>query len=258
MLTFKNVNIITRVLLLVFALLKVLNYISFLWFLLIGVVWLTLTIIGSFHIRWNYFLKAKHHNYSITEEFISLTFDDGLHPEFTPKVLKLLKQFNAKATFFLIGKNIEDHSELLKEMIQQGHTIGNHTYSHSNNFGFLKTKEVISDLQQTHTVVEKLVDLKMNLYRPAFGVTNPRISRAVQKLNLTTIGWSIRSMDTTKISKEKILKKITNNIKKGDVVLLHDTSDKTIEVLEQLLVFLEKRNLKSITVDQLHNIKAYA
>jgi len=258
MLTFRNVNIIARVFLLIFALLKVLGYISFLWLFVFGFVWLTVTIIGSFHIRWNYFLKAKHSKYDVDNDVVALTFDDGLNAEFTPKALKLLKQFNAKATFFLIGKNIENHSELLNEMIQQGHSIGNHTYSHSNNFGFLKTVEVIADLQQTNAVVEKLVGLKMNLYRPAFGVTNPRISRAVQKLNLTAIGWSIRSLDTTKISKEKVLNKITNNIKKGDVVLLHDTSDKTVEVLEQLLLFLEKRNLKSVTIDQLHNIKAYA
>ena len=158
----------------------------------------------------------------------------------------------------MIGKNIERHPEILKDMIQQGHMIGNHTYSHSNNFGFLKTKEVISDLEQTQTIVKKMVGLKMNLFRPAFGVTNPRINKAVQSLNLMTIGWSIRSLDTTNISKEKILHRITKNIKKGDVILLHDTSQKTVEVLEQLLVILEKRKLKSVTVDQLYNLKAYA
>ncbi len=258
MLTYKNVNRVTVFLLLVFILLKVIFSISFLWFIIIGIFWLTLTIIGSFHIRWNYFLKAKHYNYQVSNEVIAITFDDGIHPEFTPKVLKLLKKYNAKATFFLIGKNLESHPEILKDMIQQGHVIGNHTYSHSNDFGFLKTEEVISELQQTHTIVEKMVGLKMNLFRPAFGVTNPRINKAVQTLNLITIGWSIRSLDTTKISKGKILRRITKNIKRGDVILLHDTSQNTVEVLEQLLVFLEKRKLKSVSVDQLYNLKAYA
>ena len=258
MLTYKNVNRVIVALLLVFILLKAMILISFLWIFLLGLVWLTLTIIGSFHIRWNYFLKAEHHNYQINENTIAITFDDGIHSEFTPKVLKILKQYDAKATFFLIGKQLEGQEEILKDIIQQGHTIGNHTYSHSNNFGFLKTKEVVSDLKKTQAVVEDLVGLKMNLFRPAFGVTNPRIAKAVDSLELTTIGWSIRSLDTTKISKEKILNKITKNINKGDVVLLHDTSQKTIEVLEQLLVFLENRKLKSITIDQLHKLKAYA
>ena len=100
MLTYKNVNRITGILLLVFVLLKVLLSISFLWLIIIGILWLTLTIIGSFHIRWNYFLKAKHQNHQISDEVIAITFDDGIHAEFTPKVLRLLKQFDAKATFF--------------------------------------------------------------------------------------------------------------------------------------------------------------
>ena len=258
MLTYKNVNRVIVALLLVFILLKAIISISFLWIFVLGLVWLTLTIIGSFHIRWNYFLKAKHDNYQINENAVAITFDDGIHSEFTPKVLKLLFDYNAKATFFLIGNQLEDKEEILKNIIQQGHTIGNHTYSHSNNFGFLKTKDVISDLKKSQAIVEDLVGLKMNLFRPAFGVTNPRIAKAVKSLQLIAIGWSIRSLDTTKISKEKILNNITKNLNKGDVILLHDTSQKTVEVLEQLLVFLENRKLKSITIDQLHKLKAYA
>jgi len=258
MLTFKNVNIITRALLLIFALLKVLNYISILWLFVIGLVWLTLTIFGSFHIRWNYFLMAEHHNYQVKENAIALTFDDGPNKEFTPKVLALLEKFNAKATFFLIGNQIEENQELVNEIIAKGHTIGNHTFSHTNNFGFLKTKDVILDLEKNTVLVEQLFQLKMKLFRPAFGVTNPRISKAVKKLNLATFGWSVRSLDTTKDSKEKIVARLTNNIKRGDVVLLHDTSQKSVEVLEQFLVFLENNKIQTLTIDQLFNTPAYA
>jgi len=258
MLTFKNVNIITRTLLLVFALLKVLNYSSVLWLLIIGIVWLILTIIGSFHIRWNYFLKAKHHNYQVKDKEIAITFDDGPNKEFTPKVLDLLKKYNAKATFFLIGNQIEKNQEIVSEILRGGHSIGNHTFSHTNNFGFLKTDKVISDLKKNTALVERLFQVKMNLFRPAFGVTNPRIRKAVKKLNLQVFGWSVRSLDTTKDSKDKILARITKTLKKGDVVLLHDTSQKSVEVLEQFLVFLEKKKLQSVTIDQLFNIEAYA
>lgn len=258
MLTYKNINRVTLLLLLVFILLKVCCSVSLLWINLLILIWLILTAVGSFHIRWNYFLNAKHHNYQINENAIAITFDDGIHSEFTPKVLKLLKKHEAKATFFLIGKHLEGQQEILNDMIEQGHTIGNHTYLHSNNYGFLKTEEVILDLKQTQNIVEKLVGLRMKLFRPAFGVTNPRIKKAVELLQLTPMGWSIRSLDTTKISKAKIFRRITKNIKKGDVILIHDTSQKSVEVLEQLLVFLEHRKLKSITVDQLHNLKAYA
>lgn len=258
MLTYKNVNRIFILLLLVLILLKVFYSFSLLWINLLILVWVTLAVIGSFHIRWNYFLKAKHSNYSEKGNNIAITFDDGPHPEFTPKVLQLLEKYQAKATFFLIGNQVEKHSNLVSEIINQGHIIGNHTYSHTNNFGFLKTEEVISDLKKNTVLVANLFQKKMNLFRPAFGVTNPRIAKAVKELNLEAIGWSVRSLDTTKDSKEIILNRITKNIKKGDVVLLHDTSQKTLEVLEQFLVILEKKEMKSVTIDQLFNCKAYA
>lgn len=258
MLTYKNVNRIFIPLLLVFILLRVFYSISFLWVSILVTAWLFLIAFGSFNIRSNFFLTARHHNYSTKESEIAITFDDGPNKEFTPKILALLKKHHAKATFFLIGNQVEKNSEIVKNIITEGHTIGNHTFSHSNNFGFLKTEEIIADLKKTNQVVEELTGLKLNFFRPAFGVTNPRIAKATKELNLDAFGWSIRSLDTTKDTKEKILSRITKNIKKGDVVLLHDTSEKTVEVLEQFLVFIEQQQLKSVTLDQLFNCKAYA
>ncbi len=258
MLTYKYVNRISVALLLVFLLLKMFFSISFLWINVLVFLWLALTFMGSFNIQWNYFLKAKHKNANVDDNVISLTFDDGPHEVYTSEVLKLLKKYNFKATFFLIGNKIEKHPNLVEDIINQGHTIGNHTFLHSNNFGFLKTHEVINELTKTNKIIESFQGLKMNLYRPAFGVTNPRISKAVKILKLEAIGWSVRSLDTTRDSKEKVYSRIIKKMQKGDIVLLHDTSKKTIEVLEQLLIFLDKKNWKSITVDQLLNIKAYA
>ena len=258
MLTFKNVNRIGILLFLVLLLLKVVYSISLFWVIALLLIWIILTTIGSFHIRWNYFLKAQHNSPDVKDEVISLTFDDGPDKEYTPQVLELLKKYHFKATFFLIGNKIEKNPELVEEIINQGHTIGNHTFSHSNNFGFLKTNEVIYDLKKANGLIEKFQDIKLNLYRPAFGVTNPRISKAVKELKLKPIGWSVRSLDTTQDSKGKIVKRVTKNLKKGDVVLLHDTSKKTVEVLEQLLIFIEKKKWTSITVDQLLNLKANA
>ena len=219
--------------------------------------WFSVTLCGSFFIRWNYHLTSMHSNKNISKNQVSLTFDDGPQPEFTPKVLALLKQYNAKATFFLIGKNAEKHPELVQDILRQGHSVGNHTYSHTDGFGFFGTSKVISELKQANSVVEKISGFKMTLYRPAFGVTNPNIQKAVKTLKLSSIGWSIRSLDTTKRSEETILKRITSRVSKGDIILLHDTSEKTIEVLERLLLFLQVNNLKSVAVDELLNIRAY-
>src|SRR5690606_34108804 len=112
--------------------------------------------------------------------------------------------------------------------------------------------------QRTRETIQQLSGLETVLYRPAFGVTNPHISRAVDQLRLQTIGWNIRSLDTTYRSKKTLLHRVTHRLKQGDIILLHDTSAKTVEVLEQLLLFLQNNTMRSVTVDQLLEIKAYA
>ena len=258
MLNYKSVNIITG-----FALIALLITIYVfnlsLWILIsVPIIWFFMTLFGSFLIKWNYHFKSLHSNNSIKENRIAITFDDGPHPEFTPKALELLKQFNAKATFFCIGKNIEAHPEVFKNIVEQGHTIGNHTYSHAKNFGFFKTERVLDELQKTNTIVKNSIGFDMQLYRPAFAVTNPRIKKAIKATKLQPIGWSIRSLDTTPRTVEMIFNRTTKNLSKGDVILLHDTSAKSIMVLERLLLFLKQQHIESVTIDSLFNIKAYA
>ncbi|MBU2903729.1 MULTISPECIES: polysaccharide deacetylase family protein [Arenibacter] len=227
-------------------------------YILLGAVWVTFTIIGSFHIRWNYHLPALHFNNKIPDNLVAITFDDGPHPNFTPKVLELLQKYNARASFFCVGQQVNLFGGIAQKIVDNGHTIGNHTYTHSNKFGFFGTQKVILELQKTNATIKEVTGLNPKLYRPAFGVTNPSIRRAVKKLELKTVGWNIRSLDTTKRSKKVILKRITNKIKKGDIILLHDSSEKTVEVLEQLLLFLQQHKMQSVTVDQLLDIEAYA
>ncbi len=258
MLRRKNINAIAIALLLIWLVTSF--FVPMVWWVLpvIALIWFLITLCGSFLIQWNYHYPSLHSNKKIEDPFISLTFDDGPNPEFTPKVLKLLDQFNAKATFFCIGRQIEKHPEILKEIVANGHTIGNHTYSHSKTFGFYGTDKVIQELQKTNQLVVEKTGLQMNLYRPVFGVTNPNIEKAVKKMKLSSIGWNVRSLDTTPRTSEMVLKRITSKVSKGDIVLLHDTSEKTIQVLERLLLFLKEKNLQSVTVDQLLQQDAYA
>jgi len=204
-------------------------------FVLLGFVWFLITLCGSFFIRWNYHLTSQHSNKDPSKNEIAITFDDGPHPEFTPKALDLLKKHNAKATFFCIGQHVEKHPEILKRILEEGHLVGNHTYSHSKSFGFFNTEKVISELKKSIEIIKQLTGKEMKLYRPAFAVTNPMIERAVKQLQVVSIGWNVRSLDTTSRS----------------------ASQKTINVLEQLLLFLQEKNLESVTVDQLLEIEAY-
>jgi peptidoglycan/xylan/chitin deacetylase (PgdA/CDA1 family) len=257
MLNFKNVNITIFLFLILFVILKLKYDLSFYWLFLLGLVWISLTTIGSLHFKWNYFIKANHQNESIDKNAIAITFDDGPNAMYTPVVLNLLSAYDAKATFFCIGKNIEANPELLKRIIEEGHIIGNHSFSHDNLNGFFTTSRLIDDMEKTSFLVDKIVNLKMKLFRPPFGVTNPNIAKAVKKLNLHAIGWNIRSYDTIAKDAEKVYKRIIKNLKKGDIILMHDTNELSTIVLEKLLVDLKNRNLNAITLDKLLNMDAY-
>ncbi|MBW7676961.1 polysaccharide deacetylase family protein [Chryseobacterium chendengshani] len=201
---------------------------------------------GSFDIQLGYFVNSFTHKRTRIKE-IALTFDDG-PTEFTPKFLDLLKEKNLKATFFCIGKQIEKHPETFQRMISEGHLIGNHTYSHSNNTGFLSTQKMIEEIRKCDDAILNVGDIKTNLYRPPFGVTNPNIAKAIRKSHKKSIGWNVRSFDTVMSDEKKILKKITKELKKGSVILLHDTSEKTYTILVELLLFLERENYSTFTI----------
>ena len=258
MLKRKSISILTLFILGVLMLLDYYIGISEWPFVLLLCAFLVITICGSFFIQWNYHLTSLHGNKNTSKNQIAITFDDGPHPEFTPKALELLKKHKAKATFFCIGKHVEKYPEIVKRILAEGHLVGNHTYSHSNFFGFFGTEKVIADLRKTIKSLQLLIHKKPILYRPAFGVTNPMIAKAVKQMKISSIGWNVRSLDTTARSEKQILNRVTKKLSKGDIVLLHDTSQKTIDVLEQLLLFLEEKNLESVTVDLLLEIEAYA
>ena len=232
--------------------------ISPIFYLLVLIIWGVITLLGSSIIGWNYHVTSLCGNNEIKENQVSITFDDGPDANFTPQVLDLLDEFNAKATFFCIGQKIKEHPQLFTEIIKKGHTVGNHTYSHANNFGFFSSERVVSELTKTNEIAKEISGLSLKMFRPAFGVTNPRIKKALNTTGMLSLGWSKRSFDTTSLSEKSILQRVTKNLSKGDIILLHDSSSKSIQVLEQLLLFLKTNKLESVTIDQLLAIEPYA
>jgi len=204
---------------------------------------------GSFDIQLGYFVNSFTHKRTKIKE-VALTFDDG-PTEFTPKFLDILKENNIKATFFCIGKQIEKYPETFQRIIAEGHRIGNHTFSHSNNTGFLSTSKMVEEIKNCDKVIFKAGNIRTDLYRPPFGVTNPNIAKAIKKANKKSIGWNVRSLDTVITDEKKILKKVTKNLKKGSIILLHDTSEKTYNVLVELLLFLELEKYSTFTIDSI-------
>jgi len=219
--------------------------------------WLFITTYGVLNIKSGYFLKSLNNYPDLKEKKIAITFDDG--PDFnTLKVLDVLNAYCVKGTFFCIGKQIEKHPGILKRIIAEGHVIGNHTFTHDKFIDMYSTDRFTSEIQDTDDIVKKESGKKPLLFRPPYGITNPNIARAIKKTGHTVIGWNKRSFDTTIPSEQIILKRITTNLKGGDVILLHDTKSITVSVLEQLLLFLQKNNFTTVTIDELFSIQAYA
>ncbi len=202
---------------------------------------------GSFDIGLGYFVHSITHKRTKIKE-VALTFDDG-PTEFTPKFLDILKENKVKATFFCIGKQIEKYPETFQRIIAEGHIIGNHTYSHSNQTGFLSTSKMVEEIEKCDEVMLKIGNLETNLYRPPFGVTNPNIAKAIKKTGKKSIGWNIRSLDTVTEDENRIYRKVTRELKPGSIILLHDTSEKTYNVLVNLLVFLKREKYSTFTIE---------
>lgn len=191
-----------------------------------------------------------------TKKNIALTFDDGPNPN-TVLILKVLRKHQAKAAFFCIGKNIEKYPEIFQQLINDGHIVGNHSYSHSPFFDFFRKDRVIQELRNTDAAIEKILGIKVQFFRPPYGVTNPSIRKALEVTKHKAIGWNVRSLDGIIKNEKIILNRITKRVAPGAILLLHDTSLETVRVLEQLLLFLDKNNYQVVSVEQLLNLKAY-
>ncbi|MDW8849585.1 polysaccharide deacetylase family protein [Flavobacterium sp. MMLR14_040] len=256
MITHKNISLFFVLLLLLLFLLNFYTAINIWWFVFIILIWLGINAVGSARISSDYHVKAYCNNPSETEKKIAITFDDG-PSVFTLEILELLKKYNVKATFFCIGKNIETHPEILKQVIAEGHLVGNHSYNHSPFFDFYNAKKIREEIEKTDALLEKYTSKKINFFRPPYGVTTPSIRRALKKTGHKVIGWNIRSLDGGTKNQSLIFNRIIKRISPGGIVLLHDTAPHSVFVLEQFLQFLQQNNYKVISTEELLNLKAY-
>lgn len=207
-------------------------------------------------------ISSGFHFYSICradtqEKIVALTFDDGPDKETTEKILSVLKGHQVKATFFCIGKNIIGNECQLQKINTEGHLIGNHSSTHSNTFDIKGTSAIIEEINLCNTAIEKVISKKPLLFRPPYGVSTPPLGRAIKNTGMTSIGWSIRSLDTAK-SAEKALERIKKQLHPGAIILLHDGVPENEKLVRNLLVYLAENNYKVVPLDLLLNIQAYA
>ena len=183
------------------------------------------------------------------EKKIYLTFDDGPTPEISEWVLTKLDKYNAKATFFCIGKNIAANPEIFSKIIEKGHSIGNHTYNHLNGWKN-STIEYIKNTQLCENSISNLnsefLHLKSKIFRPPYGKIKPAQAKKLRQQGYKIIMWDVLSADfDTNISKEKCLDNVLNNTQSGSIIVFHDSAKafKNLEyVLPRVLEHLAQNN----------------
>ncbi len=186
-------------------------------------------------------------NIKTDKQEIFLSFDDGPHPEITPWVLDVLKQHNAKATFFCVGDNIKKYPETFSKIIRSGHGIGNHTYNHLNGWT-TKTGLYLKNIEQTsqlitlntkHETQNTKPVTRHHLFRPPYGKIKTKQAKQLLKNHYKIIMWDVLSGDfDININPDDCLKNTLSNTKKGSIVVFHD-SKKAFERLQYILpVFL--------------------
>ena len=184
---------------------------------------------------------------------IALTFDDGPHPRHTPEILDILDEYGIKATFFVIGVNVTNYPDALQETIKRGHEIGNHTYSHPHlcgaDFNTLK-----NEIDKCESAISLLADYKPKLFRPPEGWIDNDVKTISAQYDYKVILWNIDTLDWAHTSPDKIVKNVTENVKPGDIILMHDYIGKnspTAEALRGFIPILIERGYQFVVVSEL-------
>lgn len=190
---------------------------------------------------------------------IALTFDDGPWQNSTSQVLNILKKNNVKATFFVVGKQVQNHPQLAKQIVAEGHAIGNHTWSHQ--YHQYSPSTAAHELDKTAELLYKTTGVKTALFRPPAGIlTNGLVAAAHQK-KYAVIMWSVDSKDwRSRHTKPQIMvDNLLKEAKPGGIVLLHDGGgdrSNTVQALPQLITELKKRGYRFATIPELLQLQA--
>jgi peptidoglycan/xylan/chitin deacetylase (PgdA/CDA1 family) len=178
--------------------------------------------------------------YKNASDRITLTFDDGPHPEYTPRILNLLNQYNIQAIFFVKGEKAAHTPELLRRIREQGHIIGNHTWSHAW-LPVSGNKRIQEEISKCQNVIYGITQQPGQYFRPPHGARDIRVYKIASRCSLETVMWSKDSLDWAGLSSDSIYKRL-NKSKGGDIVLLHDGNKTAKNLIPALERWLEEKH----------------
>lgn len=194
-----------------------------------------------------------------TENKVSLTFDDGPDPRFTPLILDILKEYHVKATFFLMGARAKKYPGIVKRMVDEGHVVGNHTYSHPN---LVKEADIAIEREVTNTeeALAKLINYRTKLFRAPYGFLDNELVGKLKGLDYMVVGWSVDSLDWQESPPEVIAHNVLSHFQPGAIILMHDGAESdgdrtnTVKALHQIIPALKEQEIEFETVPALLNM----
>ncbi len=186
---------------------------------------------------------------STADKVIALTFDDGPHPRYTEQILDVLDKYGVRATFFVIGKNVQNYHGIVEEEIARGHEVECHTFSHrfANSYGYDEASEELSDS-------EDALGFKPSFVRPPGGIVSASFKRAAQEKDYRIILWSVDTLDWKCPGVDYVSSAVMNNAKSGDIILMHDYvcgRSSTVEALKRVIPALLEDGYTFVTVAEL-------
>ncbi len=193
---------------------------------------------------------------------VALTFDDGPDPEVTPAVMDALARYGARATFFSIGRSLNEHPQLARRLVAAGHELGNHSWRHSRLQNLFGAKEHTREIERGEQAIAALIGCRVKpLYRPPIGLKSPQLARVAYRRQLTVVAWSLHSRDTRIADPKRVARRVLEQIRPGDIVLMHDGHDlpgrhrpACPKAVRMILWGLRKKGLQCVTVSELLNL----
>lgn len=187
---------------------------------------------------------------------VALTFDDGPDPEVTPRVLDILAAYGARATFFCIAERAAAHPRIIEAIVAAGHRVENHTYRHAGHFALFFPKAMGRDIARAQRVLTELAGEPPRYFRAPVGMRNPGMDFVLAAQDLRLVSWTRRGFDSVTRDPERVLQRLTRNLKAGDVLLLHDGSSAragdgnpvVLMVLPRLLETLKQAGLRAVAI----------
>lgn len=190
--------------------------------------------------KYNEYIKKR------SRKAVALTFDDGPNPNTTPVALELLKKYNAKATFFMVGKAVAGNEDIIKQVVAEGHQIGNHSWSHPL-LTKISLEEAKSQINDTTEALKKASGKDVHIMRPPYGGINSTIQAAVDQ---SFILWDIDTLDWKNRNTASIMKEVRKT-QPGSIILMHDVHQTSIDALPTVLQYLTEQGFELVTIDEL-------